>query len=180
MNTQNTNRVIVLLSALFFVAMNPFCFADITSSSYKICQSELTSGGGSGSSSSYQLSESAVRPIAGGSLSSANYSVEGKSGISSNINIPTIQSITPAGMARFYTDQSASFSVQATTPDSAPLQYQVKQDTTVKAGPQSSSTLTWALGSSDKGRHTIPVSAIGPDGTTSTNQNAYFYRRPVK
>ena len=155
-------------------------FADMSSAAYQISQGEVTAGGGNGSSASFQMAEGTIRGMGGGILSSAHYAVEGKAGIGSNLNIPAIQSIVPGDLSRFYTDQSASFEVQASTPDNAPLQYQAKQDSTIKAGPQASSTLTWALGNSDKGKHAMVLSATGPDGTTTQNQNTYFFRRPVK
>lgn len=165
----------------FFVLTFSFAYADTSSTNYKV-ESDIVSGGSAFliSSASYKVEEGTLDFATKELLTSTNYKVEGKLGFEGNRNISLIQSINPADYARFFTDQSAAYTVTAQDPDSDALQYRAKQDGTTKAGPQTSSTLTWALGASDQGRRTHTLEVIDPDGTVLKNQAAYVHRRPVK
>ena len=81
---------------------------------------------------------------------------------------------------KFFHDQSASYTVSATSQDDDTLEYRALQDSTVKAGPQASGTLSWTLGESAIGPHTMSLEAIDPQGTTLKKQEAYVVRRPTK
>ena len=155
--------------------------ADQQSANYRL-EAEIVTGGGDGlvTSASYKIEESTIDWVTKATLSSVNYTLENKAGINDVENIPVISSVAPGNYSRFFTDESASFTVNATTPDSDPLEYQAKQDGTTKAGPQTSNVLSWALGASDKGRRALELSVIEQHGTVIKQQTMYVYRRPVK
>ncbi len=155
-------------------------FADATSTNYAVKEDRFTGGGGDASSTNYQIGEMSFDPFSQAGMTSTNYAAETKVGIAGTLAISAINSITPTDYSKHYADESPSFTVSATDPDADSLQYRVKQDTTVKAGPQSSSTLNWALSTSDIGRHTFNFEVIDPDGTVLKPQAAYVYRRPTK
>lgn len=173
-------KVCLLILWALFVASKA-SWADLQSTNYTV-QSSLPTGGGSVSvtSTNYKVEEGSIDWVTKADLSSANYKADSNIGIAGLLPIAVIQSTSPSDFAKFYTDQSASITVSATTPDNDPLQYQANQDGTLKAGPQASSTLSWALGVSDKGRHRIDLSVIDPDGTVTKTESMYVYRRPVK
>lgn len=155
-------------------------YAELSSTNYK-AELKETGGGGSSSSSSYSIAEGEIDWGKKDLLTSTSYKVEGQVGISSGILlIPEIQSVTPSNYSRFFTDGNASFTVQARDPDNDPLQYQAKQDGTVKVAFQSSSTLTYALSASDKGRHAVKFEVKDNDGTVAAEQAMYAFRKPVK
>lgn len=134
----------------------------------------------SAASASYKAEESAVDWFTKENLTSTNYQVAGKIGVNGASDIVAINSVTPGDYSRFYTDESASFTVEAQDPDNDPLQYQAKQGGTLKDGPQAENVLTWTLDLSDQGRHTVSLDVLDPDGTVRKNQAMYAYRRPVK
>ena len=173
------NGWISLLTFLFLISALPV-YADPSSANYQLGDSYFPAGSGGGSSSSYQVGESTVDYFEKSTASSTNYAVENKVGISGLQKIPVIQSVTPGDYARFYTDENASYAVSATTPDSDSLQYRAKEDAATKVAAQSSSTLAWTLAGGDKGRHTMSMEVIDPDGTVAKQQTAYIFRRPVK
>lgn len=168
---------VVLLVAFFQIGA---AFADTSSTNYALTEDRFTGGSGSASSANYQIAESSFDSFANAAMSSTNYAVEEKVGISGGKGIATINSISPSNLSKIYSDGNASFVMGAVSQDGDILQYEAKQDSTVKAGPQASSTLTWALSTSDQGRHTMTFQAIDPDGTALTKQDAYVVRRPTK
>lgn len=153
---------------------------DITSSQYSIAESQISGGGGIGQSSSYAVQNGRVTHMNSGTQSSTNYQMNAGAGMDLGNKLPVLQSASPADLARFFTDQQASFSVTALSSDGDSLQYKALQDTTVKAGPQSSSSLSWSLSAADKGRRTVSFEVIDPQGTVSKSQYFYAFRRPVK
>ncbi len=163
-----------------YLGFLPFVLADGSSANYAISEDRFTGGGGSASSTNYQALETMVSTFSAEAMSSSNYAMEPKVGISSAVNLVEINSVSPATYSRHYHDETPSFTVTAVDPDSDTLQYQVKQDTTLKDGPQSSNELSWSLSSSDIGRHTLNFEVLDPDGTVIKQQPAYVYRRPVK
>lgn len=174
-------RLIIFTALAAMVLENGrLAHADSSSANYALSEDRFTGGGGSASSANYQIAETSFEPFSGESLASTNYGVAPKTGISASTNIVNINSVSPSGFSRHYTDENASFTVTAADPDSDTLEYRAKQDTAVKAGPQASNTLTWALSGSDKGRHTMNLEVIDPDGTVIKQQAAYVFRRPVK
>jgi len=154
--------------------------ADSSSTNYGLVEDRFSGGGGGASSAGYQLAETSVEPFAAGSLTSANYGLAPKVGINAAANIVSIHSVSPSDYSRHFADENASFTVTAVDPDRDTLQYRARQDGAPKAGPQASDTLTWALGSSDLGRHTMSLEVIDPDGAVAKQQAARVYRRPVK
>ena len=161
----------------------PFHFAfaaDPASTNFSVAESWYAAGGGNAQSTDYKVEESSIDSYGKGSLSSTHYGLEGKVGIKGTEQIPYISSITPANYSKFFTDESASFTVAASTPDGDTLQYLAKQDSTTKDGAQSSNVLTWSLSGSDLGRHVIDIQVIDPQGTTLQKQDAYVARRPTK
>jgi hypothetical protein len=154
--------------------------ADSSSTNYALVEDRFTGGGGNTSSTNYQIAESTFDQFAGGAISSTNYALEPKVGISGGAAIATINSVTPSGLTKFYSDGNASYTVAATSQDGDSLQYLAKQDSTTKVSAQSSSTLSWALATSDQGRHTNSLQVIDPQGTTLQKQDAYVVRRPTK
>ncbi|MBI4115396.1 MAG: hypothetical protein HY447_02350 [Candidatus Omnitrophica bacterium] len=174
------SRFTSLLFLAFYFSIST-SFADSSSATFRL-ESETATGGGaiSVTSTNFRTEESSLEWFSKESLASANYKMEARVGVSGTNPIPVINSIMPGDFARFYTDQSSSFTVQAKSPDSTALQYRVKQDGTVKVGPQASSTLTWPLSVSDKGRHNVTFEVIHPKGNVAKTQAEYVYRRPVK
>ena len=168
-----------IVFVLFICCSGP-AFADSSSANYVLAEDRFTGGGGSASSTNYQIKESSFNLFSNAAMTSTNYALETKIGISGGADIATINSVTPGDFTKLYFDQSASFTVSATSQDGEALQYRALQDATVKAGPQSSSTLSWTLTSADIGRHTISLEAIDPQGTTLKKQEAYVVRRPTK
>ena len=169
-----------LLACAFSLLPLNFAFADSSSVNYSLVEDRFTGGGGSASSAHYQVAETSFDSFSRGALISTNYAEETKVGIAGAAAIVALNSISPANFSKHYTDGSASFTVTAIDPDSDALQYRVKQDSTVKAGPQTSNQLGWAFSNSDAGRHTLGFEVIDPDGTVLKQQSAYVYRRPVK
>jgi hypothetical protein len=159
----------------------PFVYADATSTNYKL-ESNLPTGGGSFSitSANYKLEEGSIDWIAKSDQVSTNYKVDGKTGINGTELIPVIASTNPGDLARFFTDQSASFTVSATTPSGNSLTYQAAQDGVVKAGWQASNVLNWALGVADKGRRSLALAVTETNGTVLKQQSMYVFRRPIK
>ena len=162
-----------------------FCFlppasADSSSSNYALVEDRFTGGGGSASSTNYQIAESSFEQFSGTGLTSANYALDQKIGVSGGSDIATINTISPSGFSKFFSDNNASYTVQAVSQDGDTLQYGAKQDSTTKVSAQASNTVSWALTHSDIGRHTNTVQVIDPQGTTIKKQDAYVVRRPVK
>ena len=155
--------------------------ADQQSANYRL-EAEIVTGGGNGlvTSTNYKVEENTIDWFTKSTLSSASYSLESLAGIQDVANIPVISSVEPGNYARFFTDESASFTVNAATPDGDPLTYEAKQDGTTKVGPQTSNVLSWTLGDPDKGRHALDLSVIEQHGTVTKPQAAYVFRRPVK
>ena len=154
--------------------------ADPSSTNFQITESYLPAGRANTQSSSYKIAEGGIDPFAKAAATSTNYAIDGKTSIAGTEQIPYISSITPANYSKFFTDESASFTVAASTPDGDTLQYRAKQDGTVKAGPQTSSTLSWTLGASDQGRHALTFEVIDPQGTVLSTRADYICRRPIK
>jgi hypothetical protein len=154
-------------------------FSPGAAGNYVLAEARFTGGGGDASSTNYQVTESAFDAFSNAPMASANYALETKVGIG-GAGIATINSITPGDFTKFFHDQSASYAINATSQDGDTLQYRALQDGTVKAGPQSSGTLSWTLSASDIGRHTISLEAIDPQGTTLVKQEVYVARRPTK
>jgi hypothetical protein len=167
----------LLLVSFFFASVS---FADLDSTNYKITQSNFSGGTENLGSTNYSVKEGILDFFTKENITSTNYQTEGTVGIEGQNAISVVSTVTPADYARFYTDESASFTVTAVDPDSDTLEYQARQDGTIKAGPQSSNVLTWTLGSSDKGRHEILLEVLDPDGTVSAVRRTYIFRRPVK
>ena len=157
-----------------------FVFADPASSNYSVAESWFPSGGGSAQSTNYKAEETTIDAFDTPILSSSNFGLEGKIGIKGTEKIPYITAVSPGNFSKHYPDETASFTVTATTPDGDTLQYSGRQNATLKDGPQSSNQLDWALTGSGIGRHVMSLEAIDPDGTVSKQQPAYIYRRPVK
>ena len=156
-------------------------FADTSSTNYSLSSDHFASGGAlSITSSSYKVEEGTLDSFAKDNLTSTNYKVDGKMGVAGQHNVALVSSVTPGNFAKYYTDESTSFTVTAQDPDSDTLQYQAKQDGTTKDGPQASNNLVWALSTSDRGRRALSLEVIDPDGTVSKPQAMYVYRRPVK
>ena len=168
----------VLAGAL--ILFNTCAYAASSSTNYSLADDSFGGGQGSSQSASYMLERSSFGSFSGTSSSSANYRSDAGLAAFGAQKIPSIQSITPTDYSRFYSDQSASFTVQAVTPDGDTLQYRAKQSGTTKAGPQTSSTLAWTLSSADLGRRALSFEVIDPDGTVLRNASTYVYRRPVK
>ncbi len=183
MNADRRQTVSHLVHAVAVFAVLLFCtpaFADMQSTNYKMADAAFTSGGGNAQSSSYKVAESFLGSSGSGSLSSTNYSLQAASGISGVDRIAAIQSLSPSDYARFFSDQSASYTVTASSPDGDSLQYRAKQDGTTKVSAQSSSSLSWSLSSADLGKHSHSFDVIDPQGTVTKTQSAYVYRRPLK
>ena len=153
---------------------------DLSSTNYKILQPHLTGGMASASSTNYRADEGAIEPFTKVTATSTNYSLEGKFGIDGAFSVPVINSVTPDNLSRNYTDESPSFTVSAVSPDSQTLNYEARQDGTLKDGPQSTNVLTWALSGSDKGRRALKLTVSDPTGAAVKEQSMYAYRRPVK
>lgn len=171
---------IYLLLAVFSLNAS-LAFADAQSTNFKL-ESNFSSGGGaaSGTSTNFKIEEGNIDWTEKANLSSSTYKVDSAIGTSGAPPVAVIQSITPADYTRFYTDQSASFVVTAVSPDNDPLQYEAKQDGVSKAGPQPSCPLTWPFTLSDKGKHTIDLSATEQHGTVTASRKIYVMRKPVK
>ncbi len=165
---------------LFALSASSQALADSSSASYALVEDRFTGGGGDASSTNYQIKESSFEVFSNGAMTSTNYGLETKTGISGAADIATINSITPGDLTKFYSDSNASYVVSATSQDGDSLQYSAKQDATSKVSAQSSSTLSWALATSDQGRHTMSLNVIDPQGTTLKKQEAYVVRRPTK
>ena len=173
-----TLSFLTLVSWLFVPAS--FC-EDLSSASYNL-ESWQVSGGWAfkETSTNYAVEESAIDWASRDALASTNYGVEGTIGYSQSL-VPIINSVSPSNLSKHYTDESPSFTVSAQDPDSDAMEYQLKMDGTVKDSWQSSNVLTHALSTSDRGRHTYTVEVRdNSDGTTSRDQFAYVFRRPVK
>jgi hypothetical protein len=170
----------LILVMMFFVPVFRQAQADSSSTNYSLVEERFTGGGGNISSANYQSAETSFEPFASASPTSTNYGFETKAGIGGALNIVAINSIAPSNFYKYYSDQTASFTVTAVDPDSDSLQYRAKQDATVKDGPQASNVLDWTLSASDLGRHTLSFEVIDPDGTVLKQQYAYVVRRPVK
>ena len=168
----------LLLAACYGV---PCSFADTAGTDYAI-SSEHFAGGGAPltTSANYKLEEGTIDRFAKNNLASTNYKVDGKIGVSGQHDIALISAVSPGDYARYYTDQSTSFTVTAKDPDNDTLQYRAKQDGTTKAGPQASNILAWALSVSDKGRRVLSMEVIDQEGNVVKPQAMYVYRRPVK
>jgi uncharacterized protein YfaP (DUF2135 family) len=154
--------------------------ADSSSANYTLAEDRFTGGGGSASSANYQLAETSFEGFGNAAMTSANYALETKVGVSGAADIATINSVSPGNFAKFYSDSNASYTVSAVSQDGEALQYSAKQDSTTKVSAQSSNVLSWALSTSDQGRHTMGLSVIDPHGTTLKKQEAYIVRRPTK
>lgn len=148
-------------------------------SSYLLEEGRFTGGGGSATSTNYQLTESSFEGFSSTALSSTNYAAETKVGVG-GAGIGHINSVTPADYYKYFHDQSASYVVNATSQDGDALQYKASQDATVKVPQQSSNTLGWTLSDTDIGRHTVSLEVIDPQGTTLKKQEVYVVRRPTK
>ncbi len=177
MKTNRWLTFLILPLALFFQSM---ALADSSSTNYALSEDRFTGGGGNASSTNYQIAETAFEIFSGENQSSTNYAVGPKVGINDSHNIVNINSVSPSNYSRHYSDENASFTVTAVDPDSDTLQYRAKQDTTTKVSAQSSNVLTWALSSSDIGRHIMNIEVIDPDGNVIKPQPAYVFRRPTK
>lgn len=172
---------IASIALLFlFYGFNDLTFADSTSANYALVEDHLTGGGGKTTSTNYELEETSFGQFGQAALASTNYVAETKVGISGGLGIAVINSISPADFAKLYSDENASYTVQAISQDGDTLQYRAKQDSTTKAGPQASNVLSWSLSTSDQGRHTMTLEAIDPHGSTIKKQDAYVVRRPTK
>lgn len=174
-------KTIVPAFICFLLLFSLSAVADTSSTHYKL-HSEIPTGGGaySISSSSYKVEESSLEWFTKEALTSTNYKVQGKIGIQGTENLVRIDSITPGDFARFFTDSSASYTLTATSPDASALEYQAKQDGTLKDGPKATSTLTWPFSTPDKGRHKASLQVLHPKGNVAQEQALYAYRRPVK
>jgi hypothetical protein len=168
---------LLLLPPWFFA---PPLYADLSSANYRADLKE-TAGGGSSSSASYALSQGEVDWSKKDLVTSANYKAQGQIALgASDLLVPEIQSVNPGNLSRFFTDQNASYTVTASDPDSDTLQYQARQDGTVKVAFQASNALSYALAAGDKGRHKVKFEVQDNDGTVALEQDSYFFRRPVK
>ena len=147
---------------------------------YNIVEGRFTGGSGDASSTNYQAVETSFDQFSGGSVTSTNYALENKAGILGSVDVASVNSVSPSDFARLYTDQNASYTITAVSPDGDTLQYSAKQDSTTKVSPQSSSTVSWTLSSSDIGRHTMSLEVTDPQGMTLKKQEAYVVRRPTK
>ena len=175
-----TGRLLGLVASVFCLVPCAVCFADPSSANYAVAEDRFTGGGGGASSANYQVAETSMDSFGQAAMSSANYAVETKVGIAGTLNLAAINGISPSDFSKHYSDENASFTVTAVDPDSDSLQYRAKQETTTKAGPQSSGTLSWALSASDLGRHTLSFEVLDPDGTVLKKHSACVFRRPTK
>lgn len=175
-----SNLSILFISLCTFFFSNLAFAADPASANYQIGESYFPAAAGNAQSTNYKADEGSVDYFSKTTAASANYSFETEVGVSGAEKIPVINSVSPSGNAKFFSDESAAYTITAVSPDSDTLQYRAKQDGTTKAGPQTSSALSWSLGSSDLGRRAVKLEVIDPDGTVLKQQPAYIYRRPVK
>ncbi len=174
-------RLVSLIAfTLLTLHLTSLAFTDSSSINFTLLEDRFTAGGGSASSVNYQIAETSFDTFSGLALSSANYALDTKIGISGGADIGTINSITPGDFARFYLDTNASYAIQASVQGGNTLQYGAKQDTITKVNAQIPNTVSWVLNSLDIGRHTNTLQVIAPEGTTIKKQDAYVLRRPVK
>ncbi len=150
-----------------------------TGANYVLSEDRFTGGSGGASSTNYQVTESSFDPFSNAPMASTNYALETKVG-AGGAGWANINSVSPSDFTKFYSDQSASYTVSAVSQDGNALQYRATQDSTVKTGPQSSGALSWTLSNTDIGRHTMSLEAIDPNATTLKKQEAYVVRRPTK
>ena len=174
------NARFLLVAAALSCFARPNAWADSSSANYALVEDRFTGGAGSASSANHRVDESSFDAFGNAAMASASYALQTKVGISGGADIATIHSVTPVGFAKFFHDNEASYTVGAVSQDGQALQYSAKQDSAIKSGPQSSNVLSWALGASDIGRHTMSLEVMDPDGTTLKKQEAYVVRRPVK
>ena len=165
--------------AVFFLCLAVPALADSSSTNYVLTEDRFTGGGGSASSASYQIVESSFEAFEKAALTSTSYALETKTGIS-GADIATVNSVTPGDLTKFLSDGNASYTISAVSQDGDTLQYAAKQDSTSKVSAQSSNVVSWALSTSDQGRHTMGLQVIDPHGTTLKKQEAYIVRRPTK
>ena len=168
------------LAALFCLLAGSYAFSDTSSTNYTLVEYRFTGGGGNASSTNYQVADSSFGNFSQSAMTSTNYALEAGAGISSGAGIGSINSVSPGDHSKFYSDGNASYTVSAVSQDGDTLQYSAKQDATTKVSAQASSTVSWALSTSDQGRHTMGLSVIDPQGTALKKQEAYVVRRPTK
>ncbi len=165
----------------FLLLCSRMVYADASSTNFAL-EGEYQSSGAllSAASTNYALEESALDFNAKDNLSSTNYALEGSVGYGQSL-VPIISSVSPGDFSKYFTDESPSFTVTATDPDSDSLEYQLKMDGTVKDAFQASNVLTFALSSSDRGRRSFAFEVRdSSDGTVSQNQSSYIFRRPIR
>jgi hypothetical protein len=163
--------------------LGPLSYAgDPASTNFKVSESSFSGGGGGTlSSSSYKLSEGNVDHVSKEPMAGTTYKVEGKIGPSHGVaNPPLIESVTPGNLARFFTDESASYTVTAKDTEAGTLEYQLKAGSLVKVPWQAANVLSYGLSAADKGRHALTFEVKDPDGVTAKNQDHYVFRRPIK
>jgi hypothetical protein len=171
----------VLFTLIFALFSFSFpAFADSSSSNYSLVEDRFTGGAGNASSTNYQVAETSIETFGRASMTSSNYALETKVGISGGADIATINSVSPSPFARFYHDGNASYTVSATSQDGDALQYSAQQDEYMKVAAQSLSMMSWSLTGTDIGRHDVLLSAIDPQGTTLKKEVDYVFRRPTK
>ncbi len=132
------------------------------------------------SSSSYQLEEGTFEGLYQQNLTGPKLKLESSVGINGIQSLPKIIAIIPGDYSRFFTDEQATFSVLASTPERETLQYFAKQDGILKKGPQTNGSFSWGLLPADKGRHALSFEVRGSEGTVLMTQNMRAYRRTIK
>ena len=155
-------------------------WADPSSTNYALSEDVFTGGGGNASSTSYQVTDTSFGSFASAAMTSVNYAMETKAGVSGGPGLGVINSVSPSDHTKFFSAGNASYTISAVSQDGDALQYSAKQDSATKVSAQSSNALTWALSPSDQGRHTMSFSVIDPHGTTLKKQEAYVVRRPTQ
>jgi|GEM_PF-1972302 len=157
--------------------------ADLSSPGYKITR-EWISGGGGGqvSSSIFKVTEGSVDFTAQGLMRGNQYKIESQIGLKDGIPPipPEIDFVSPGNFSRFFTDETASYTVQARDPNGGVLQYQIKADQTVKVPWQANSSASYGLSAADKGRHLLKFEVGNSEAVTSLSQSQYVFRRTVK
>lgn len=175
------SRLMALSWLLALGSWCPLLFSDTQSTNYKI-ESDFFSGGGAVqiTSASYKAEENVIDALSKSLATSTNYKVDGKFGVAST-PVPVINSILPGDYPRFFTDETAAFTVNAQDPDSDTMQYQLKVDGVTKVAFQSSNNLSYALAAGDRGRHDLTFQVQDTnDGTVNSVKSAYYFRRPTK
>lgn len=177
-----------VFTLLFFLLANgawqlELVHADLSSPSYKISREWISGGGGEEvSSSSFKVLEGSIDSAAQALMSGTSYRIQSQIGLKDGIPPmpPQIDAVSPGNLSRFFMDETASYTVQATDPTGENLEYQLKAGQTVKTLWQASPALSYGLTAQDKGRHRLSFEVRNSEGTTVMAQDQYIFRRPAR